>query len=62
LSSKVFLAKMDGTNEASQENSSLSPGEKLKIEKLNFGQRIPMSFGYVISLQRDFKILVGNTT
>jgi hypothetical protein len=38
---------MDGANEASQEISSLSPGEKL-----NFGQRIPMSFAYVISLER----------
>jgi hypothetical protein len=27
---KSFLAKMDGANEASQENSSLSPGEKHK--------------------------------
>jgi hypothetical protein len=30
---KFFLAKMDGPNEVSQENSSLSPGEKLKTEK-----------------------------
>jgi hypothetical protein len=31
---KSFLAKMDGANEASSENSCLSPGKKLKIEKL----------------------------
>jgi hypothetical protein len=43
---------MDGANEARQENSSLSPGEKLKTEIMNFCQRIQMSFAHVISLER----------
>jgi hypothetical protein len=55
---KSFLAKMDGANEASQENSSLSPGEKLKIEfwpKNTNDLCVCYFFG-----ERDFKILVGN--
>jgi hypothetical protein len=56
---------MDGANEASQENSPLSPGEKLKTEelKIKFWPKntnelcVCNFFG-----ERDFNILVGNST
>jgi hypothetical protein len=56
---------MEGANEASQENSLLSPGEKLKIEelKIKFWPKntnelcVCNFFG-----ERDFNILIGNST
>jgi hypothetical protein len=55
---------MDGANEASQENSSLSPGEKFNIEKLKI-EFWPKNTNELcvcnLFAERDFKILVGNS-
>jgi hypothetical protein len=56
---------MDGSNEASQKNSSLSYGEKFKIEKLKIGFWPKNTNELCVCnffAERDFKILAGNST